>query len=64
MIIITRHYAAYQGVGGNLVAVQASRLATALHRVTVPGNLPSNAVHGCPNIFSTFFGKRKQADNY
>lgn len=30
------------GVGGNLVAVQASRLSTSLHRVGKPGELPIN----------------------
>lgn len=45
------------GVGGNLVAVQASRLSTALHKVSVPGTLPVNAVHGCPNPCTTFCGK-------
>lgn len=41
------------GVGGNLVAVQASRLSTALHRVSTPGILPDSAVHGCPSPVST-----------
>ena len=45
------------GVGGNLVAVQASRLSTALHRSSTPGILPESAVHGCPSPFSTFFSK-------
>jgi len=45
------------GVGGNLVAVQASRLSTALHRVSIPGRLPEDAVHGCPSPVSTFFSK-------
>lgn len=49
------------GVGGNLVAVQASRLATALHQASVPGILPVNAVHGIPNPVSTFFGKSSSA---
>lgn len=48
------------GVGGNLVAVQASRLSTALHKVSVPGTLPVNAVHGCPNPCTTFCGKGMQ----
>jgi len=46
-----------EGVGGNLVAVQASRLSTALHRVSKPGKLPENAVHGCPSPLWTFFSK-------
>lgn len=45
------------GVGGNLVAVQASRLSTALHKVSIPGRLPRNVIKGCPNICTTFFGK-------
>eukprot|EP00918_Siedleckia_nematoides_P055226 GHVU01120461.1.p1 GENE.GHVU01120461.1~~GHVU01120461.1.p1 ORF type:complete len:524 (+),score=27.86 GHVU01120461.1:192-1574(+) len=43
------------GVGGNLVAVQASRLSTALHSISTPGVLPESGVHGCPNCFSTYF---------
>jgi len=45
------------GVGGNLVAVQASRLSTALHKVSTPGILPDNVVHGCPSPITTFFSK-------
>lgn len=45
------------GVGGNLVAVQASRLSTALHQVSVPGTLPKNAVQGCVNPLTMFCGK-------
>ncbi|CAH1785051.1 unnamed protein product [Owenia fusiformis] len=45
------------GVGGNLVAVHASRMSTALHRVSKPGVLPDNFLKGCPNIFSSFCGK-------
>lgn len=45
------------GVGGNLVAVQASRLSTSLHQKSKPGVLPEEAVHGCPNPCWTFFGK-------
>ncbi|XP_064632349.1 solute carrier family 41 member 1-like isoform X2 [Lineus longissimus] len=45
------------GVGGNLVAVQASRISTALHRVSKPGVLPLGSVKGCPNPCSTFFAK-------
>ena len=44
-------------MGGNLVAVQASRLSTALHQASRPGVLPEDAVHGCPNLCSTFCGK-------
>ncbi|KAK3600640.1 hypothetical protein CHS0354_031552 [Potamilus streckersoni] len=45
------------GVGGNLVAVQASRISTSLHKVSRPGNIPEGAENGCPNCPSTFFGK-------
>ncbi|XP_046340070.2 solute carrier family 41 member 1-like [Haliotis rufescens] len=44
------------GVGGNLVAVQASRISTYLHKNCVMGELPEGAPHGCPSPFSTFFG--------
>ncbi len=48
------------GVGGNLVAVQASRLSTALHQASQPGILPPDAPQGkCPNPCTTFFGKGK-----
>ena len=47
------------GVGGNLVAVQASRLSTALHRVSSPGVLPENAPRGIPNPVKTFFSSGK-----
>lgn len=50
---------AFLGVGGNLVAVQASRLSTSLHMVSSPGTLPKDAVHGCPSPVKTFFGKGK-----
>jgi len=45
------------GVGGNLVAVQASRLSTSLHKRAKLGELPPDAVHGCANPYTTFFGK-------
>lgn len=44
------------GVGGNLVAVQASRLSTSLHKVSKPGRLPPNIINGCENPFKTFCG--------
>ena len=47
------------GVGGNLVAVQASRLSTALHQISKPGTPPPDSVSGCPNLCSTFFGSSK-----
>lgn len=49
-----RHLA---GVGGNLVAVQASRLSTSLHLKSQPGVLPDGAVKGCPNPISVFCAK-------
>ena len=47
----------FLGVGGNLVAVQASRLSTSLHKRATLGTLPKDAIHGCPNIISTYFSK-------
>lgn len=42
------------GVGGNLVAVQASRLSTALHQLGKPGQAQEKSkFHGC---IDTFFG--------
>jgi len=52
------------GVGGNLVAVQASRLSTALHQVSKPGTLPPGSVHGCPNLCSAFCDSSKQSFQY
>ncbi|XP_063219995.1 solute carrier family 41 member 2-like isoform X2 [Bacillus rossius redtenbacheri] len=45
------------GVGGNLVAVQASRISTALHREAKLGRLPNNVYTVCFNPLRTFFGK-------
>ena len=53
--LVSRVCLSCEGVGGNLVAVQASRLSTALHRVSTPYKLPENFVHGCPSPLSTFF---------
>jgi solute carrier family 41 len=44
------------GIGGNLVAIQASRLSTALHQTSKPGVLPENSVQGCPNPCRSIFG--------
>ena len=44
------------GVGGNLAAVQASRLSTALHRVGTPGHLPDNMSAGCVAPWTAFCG--------
>lgn len=49
------------GVGGNLVAIQSSRISTSLHKASRPGKLPSFAIHGCPNCPSAFFGKNLNA---
>jgi len=51
------------GVGGNLVAVQASRLSTALHRQGRPGEFRDSAQYfaskWCPNPHKVFFLKEK-----
>jgi len=49
----------FTGVGGNLVAVQASRISTSLHQVSKPGLVPINAEKGCPTCPSAFFGSSK-----
>ncbi|KGL76269.1 Solute carrier family 41 member 1, partial [Tinamus guttatus] len=43
------------GVGGNLVAVQASRISTYLHMSGMPGDSPETAPRKCPSPCSTFF---------
>lgn len=49
------------GVGGNLVAVQASRLSTALHKNGKPGQLPNNfSLFTDP--FQMFFNSNRQND--
>ena len=46
------------GVGGNLVAIFASRLSTALHRTSIPGTLADWAPKRWYNYpWDTFFGK-------
>ncbi|XP_020503004.2 solute carrier family 41 member 3 isoform X1 [Labrus bergylta] len=42
------------GVGGNLVAIQASRMSTYLHYWSVPGVLPSETSGNCPGPCATF----------
>ncbi|KAI9546712.1 hypothetical protein NQZ68_024610 [Dissostichus eleginoides] len=41
------------GVGGNLVAIQASRMSTYLHCWTVPGSVPVTMSGNCPGPFAT-----------
>ncbi|XP_053103900.1 solute carrier family 41 member 1 [Hemicordylus capensis] len=43
------------GVGGNLVAVQASRISTYLHMNGMPGESSETAPRKCPSPCSTFF---------
>ncbi|NXC19315.1 S41A1 protein, partial [Corythaeola cristata] len=43
------------GVGGNLVAVQASRISTYLHMSGMPGESSETAPRKCPSPCSTFF---------
>uniref|UniRef100_A0A8C4GRJ9 Solute carrier family 41 member n=1 Tax=Dicentrarchus labrax TaxID=13489 RepID=A0A8C4GRJ9_DICLA len=42
------------GVGGNLVAIQASRMSTYLHYWSVPGALPFKMSGNCPGPCATF----------
>ncbi|KAM9409980.1 solute carrier family 41 member 1-like [Pholidichthys leucotaenia] len=44
------------GVGGNLVAVQASRISTYLHMNGIPMGDPNPAPRKCPTPCNTFFG--------
>lgn len=44
------------GIGGNLVAIQASRMSTALHQVSVPGVLPTEDVKSCQDPCSSLCG--------
>ena len=44
------------GVGGNLVAVQASRISTHLHRLGKPGTLPPGRKGLCLNPIKVFLG--------
>ncbi|XP_028934799.1 solute carrier family 41 member 2 [Ornithorhynchus anatinus] len=43
------------GIGGNLVAIQASRISTYLHLHSIPGELPDE-IKGCYYPCRTFFG--------
>ncbi|KAG8177875.1 hypothetical protein JTE90_004269 [Oedothorax gibbosus] len=49
------------GVGGNLVAVQSSRISTYLHQRTEMGSLPSSDPKICVSPFTVFFGKGAHA---
>ncbi|KAF8769876.1 solute carrier family 41 member 1-like isoform X1 [Argiope bruennichi] len=49
------------GVGGNLVAVQASRISTFLHQRSEMGTLPNSDPKVCVNPFTAFFGKGAHA---
>lgn len=44
----------HAGVGGNLVAIQASRMSTYLHYWSVPGALPFKMSGSCPGPCATF----------
>lgn len=47
------------GVGGNLVAIQASRISTYLHFWSMPGVLPYKMRQHWPSPFTTFFTSGK-----
>ncbi|XP_065910900.1 solute carrier family 41 member 1-like [Dysidea avara] len=49
------------GVGGNLVAVQASRLSTSLHQVGAPGDVPTDPEHQYHGLLATFFSNGPHA---
>uniref|UniRef100_A0A1W7R9K8 Solute carrier family 41 member 1 n=1 Tax=Hadrurus spadix TaxID=141984 RepID=A0A1W7R9K8_9SCOR len=49
------------GVGGNLVAVQASRISTYLHQTATLGTLPPDDSKFCINCCSAFFGQNRHA---
>ncbi|XP_061687838.1 solute carrier family 41 member 1-like isoform X3 [Syngnathoides biaculeatus] len=42
------------GVGGNLVAIQASRMSTYFHYWSLPGALPFKIITECPGPYATF----------
>lgn len=50
------------GVGGNLVAVQASRISTYLHMSGMPGESSETAPRKCPSPCSTFFSSGIQVE--
>ena len=52
--VVTNHFPGYvvfqpiiNGIGGNLVSVQASRISTLLHQTSLPGTLPAHAAQLC-----------------
>lgn len=45
------------GVGGNLVAVQASRISTSLHMDSQLGELPEGSETACLSPFRVFFSR-------
>lgn len=45
------------GAGGNLVAIQASKISTYLHRFGKKGVLPANTLMYYLNPLKVFFGK-------
>lgn len=49
------------GVGGNLVAVHASRISTSLHQTSELGHLPLHVNRLCMDPFKSFFGKDTHA---
>jgi len=49
------------GVGGNLVAVHASRISTSLHQTSELGCLPPHVNRLCVNPCTSFFGKDSHA---
>lgn len=48
------------GVGGNLVAVQASRISTSFHCRTPLGILPGSVQRVCSNPWNVFFAEGKK----
>ncbi len=48
-------YVCVLGVGGNLVAVQASRISTSLHQLGRPGHIVSNPAYKYHGAHKTFF---------
>uniref|UniRef100_A0A8C5GLK6 Solute carrier family 41 member n=1 Tax=Gouania willdenowi TaxID=441366 RepID=A0A8C5GLK6_GOUWI len=51
------------GVGGNLVAIQASRMSTYLHFWSIPGSLPSKMRSNCPGPCETFCSSDQNSES-